>query len=42
MWWHIPVILALGRLRWEDWELEANLGYTMNPYSNNTNKDNTP
>jgi hypothetical protein len=27
VWWLRPVILALGRLREEDQELEASLGY---------------
>jgi hypothetical protein len=27
MWWHISIIPALGRLRQEDLEFQANLGY---------------
>jgi hypothetical protein len=29
VWWHIPVIPALGKLRQKDQEFEASLGYTM-------------
>lgn len=29
-WWHIPILLALRRLRQENWyRLEANIGYTL-------------
>jgi hypothetical protein len=31
-WWYIPVISAFRRLRQEDHEFKANLGYIMNPY----------
>jgi hypothetical protein len=27
VWWHLPIIPALGRYRHEDRELEASLGY---------------
>lgn len=27
-WWHMPVVSALGRPRWEDSVFEASLGYT--------------
>jgi hypothetical protein len=27
VWWYMPVILALGRLRWEDHEFKASLCY---------------
>jgi hypothetical protein len=27
VWWSTPVIPALGRLRLEDWEFQASLGY---------------
>lgn len=29
MWWHIPIIPAFGRLRQEDYEVEAILGYIV-------------
>jgi hypothetical protein len=29
MWWYMPIIPALGRLRQEDPELEASLGFIM-------------
>jgi hypothetical protein len=32
MWWYPSVILALGRLRQEDNELEASLGFTERSY----------
>jgi hypothetical protein len=32
LWWCTPVIVALGRLRHEDCELKANVGYTVRPY----------
>jgi hypothetical protein len=28
-WWHTPVIPALGKLRQEDREFEASLGFTV-------------
>jgi hypothetical protein len=28
MWWYIPVILAIRRLRQEDYKFKASLGYT--------------
>jgi hypothetical protein len=28
LWWHLPVIPALGRLRQEELEFEASLDYT--------------
>jgi hypothetical protein len=31
MWWYIPVTLVVWRLRWEDWEFEANLWYIARP-----------
>jgi hypothetical protein len=27
MWWHMPIILALGRLRQEDFKFETRLSY---------------
>lgn len=33
VWWHTPVILALRRLRQEDFGFEANLGYRARPVS---------
>jgi hypothetical protein len=32
MWWHMPRILALGRLRQEDCKFKVSLGYTVRPY----------
>lgn len=32
LWWHMPVTLALGILRQEDFEVKASLGYTVRPY----------
>jgi hypothetical protein len=32
VWWCTPVIPALRRLREEDQELEASLGYLVRPY----------
>lgn len=29
VWWHTPIILALGRLRQKDAHLEASLGYVV-------------
>jgi hypothetical protein len=37
-WGYMPVIPALGRLRQEDPELEANLGYKARPCHKTTNK----
>jgi hypothetical protein len=34
----MPVISALGRLRQEDQEFEANLSYVASPYLKKTNK----
>jgi hypothetical protein len=31
VWWCTPAVLALGRLRQEDHELEASLGYLVRP-----------
>jgi hypothetical protein len=28
-WWCMPVIPALGRLKWDDWEFKASLGYIV-------------
>jgi hypothetical protein len=38
-WWHMPVILALGRLRQEDCKFEASLCHTRRPC---LGKANTP
>lgn len=29
MWWHTPIILALGRLRQKEYEFENSLGYIV-------------
>jgi hypothetical protein len=31
MWWHTPVIPALGRLEWENPNFEAHIGYMASP-----------
>jgi hypothetical protein len=33
MWWYMPIIPALRRLRWEDHESEARLGNKETPIS---------
>jgi hypothetical protein len=33
VWWYKPIIPALGKLRQEDLDFEANLGSTANPVS---------
>jgi hypothetical protein len=32
VWWFTPVLLALGRLKQEDHEFNASLGYIGRPY----------
>jgi hypothetical protein len=32
IWWHTPVIPTLMRIRWEDGEFQANLGYIVRPH----------
>jgi hypothetical protein len=31
VWWYLPVIPALGRLRQEDLQFETSLGYVVKP-----------
>jgi hypothetical protein len=31
VWWHMPIITAVGRLKQEDCEFQASLGYTTRP-----------
>jgi hypothetical protein len=38
VWWGITVIPALGKLRQEDWEFEANWGFKMRPCLRNQRK----
>jgi hypothetical protein len=34
VWWHTPIISALGRLKQEDCEFEGSLGYMAKPCLN--------
>jgi hypothetical protein len=40
VWWSMPVIAALGRLRKEDCEFEASLGYMQTIFQSFPNKNN--
>jgi hypothetical protein len=39
MWCHMPVIPAVGRLKQENCEFEASLGYVVRPYLKNKHKN---
>jgi hypothetical protein len=41
VWWYISIIPALGKLRQEDWDFKARLGYIRDPVSKKQNKTKT-
>jgi hypothetical protein len=40
VWWQMPVVSALGRLRQEDHEFQASLGYIARPHVKKKKKSN--
>jgi hypothetical protein len=40
VWWYMPIIPALGRLRQKDLSLKASLGYMGRPPHQTTTKEN--
>jgi hypothetical protein len=38
MWWYTPIILALERMRQENFQFEVSLGYTVGPCHKNKKK----